>query len=225
MIEIYYRKENHNSIILECVHALKQGKSIAFPTDTSYGLAVDATNIKAVKKLYKIKGRDFNKPVHVVVPNLTHAKKIVEWGIRPSKLAKKFWPGPLTLVLKLKIENEKFKILSAGTGFLGVRMPRNKIALDLSKHLKRFITATSANRSGEPDCYSANNVMTQFQKSKFKPDIILNAGKLPKRKPSTLVKITSSLIPPLKKGGRWGGIEILRPGPISENNIKNTVSK
>jgi L-threonylcarbamoyladenylate synthase len=76
MIVLKYQKSNHKNIIQACVHALRQGKVVAFPTDTSYGLAVDATNIRAVKKLYRVKGRDFKKPVHVVVADQIVAKKL-----------------------------------------------------------------------------------------------------------------------------------------------------
>ena len=207
MLEIKYSPKYHNQIIDSCITALKKGKAVVFPTDTSYGLAVDATNPKAIKKLYKIKGRDFNKPVHVVVSSLGQAKKIVEWNGAASKLAKKFFPGALTLVLGLRPKGQALSRLSAKTGFLGVRMPKNKIALDLSRLLKNPITATSANRSGEPDCYSADEVLSQFQKSKYKPDIIINAGRLLKRKPSTVVKIDNHKI------------SILRQGPVKLSKV------
>lgn len=209
MIILDYQKKYHTQIIRVCVNALKKGRAVVYPTDTSYGLAVDAANIFAVKKLYKIKGRNFNKPVHVVVPSVGYARQIVKWGPAASKLAKKFFPGPLTLVLQLKVKSEKFKVLVAGTGFLGVRMPNNKIALDLSKTLKRPITTTSANRSGEADCYSAADVIDQFQKSKYKPDIVINAGKLPRRKPSTIVKMLGDQL------------QILREGPVTKRQIEN----
>ncbi|MBI3232111.1 MAG: Sua5/YciO/YrdC/YwlC family protein [Candidatus Doudnabacteria bacterium] len=106
-------------------------------------------------------------------------------------------------------EGRGWKILSADTDFIGIRMPKNNIALDLAKHLKRPITATSANLSGHPDCYSALDVTKQFIKSKDKPDIIINTGKLKRQKPSTLAKIYGN------------GIEILRQGPITKTQIKN----
>lgn len=223
MIVIDYSLKQHKQIIGACVRALKQGKAVVYPTDTSYGLAVDAANIKAIKKLYKIKGRNFNKPVHVVVPSVAYAKKIVRWNSIASKLAKNFFPGPLTLVCPLtpassagqalpspsrgEGKGRGWKILSADTGFLGVRMPNNKIALDLVKHLKHPITATSANKSGRLDCYSATDVIKQFQKSKYIPDIIINAGRLPHCKPSTVVKIENNQM------------LILRAGPVSASQI------
>jgi L-threonylcarbamoyladenylate synthase len=212
MIVLDYQKKYHRQIIRTCVNALKKGKAVVFPTDTSYGLAVDATKISAIKNLYKIKGRDFNKPVHVVVPSVGYARRLVKWNGAASKLTKKFWPGALTIVLGLRAKGQALSRLSAGTGFLGVRAPKNKIALDLSKILKRPITATSANRSGKPDCYSVDEVISQFKKSKYKPDIIINAGKLKHRKPSTVVKIDDNQL------------EILRPGPISKKQISPGLS-
>lgn len=211
MIIIDYKKQKHKEIIAACVHALKSGKVIAYPTDTSYGLAVDADNLNAVKKLYKVKGRDFKKPVHVVVPSVGYSKKIVNWDKFSAKLVKKFWPGALTLVGGCRVEGAGYRMLSAGTKTLGVRMPKNQIALDLAKNLKRPITATSANVSGGKDCYSAADIANQFKTKKDKPDIIINTGKLRKRKPSTIVKIDKNQF------------KILRQGPISEKQLKQAL--
>lgn len=218
MITVRYQKKYHKKIINACAAAIKSGKVVAYPTDTSYGLAADGTNIKAIKKLYLIKERQSGKPVHVVVPSISYTKKIAGWNKAAGKLAKKFWPGALTLVLKFKIKNSKLKILLAGTGYLGLRMPNNKIALDLAKALGRPITATSANpsaeKSGGYDSYSAKDIVNQFNQKKHQPDIILDAGKLPKRKPSTVVKIFNN-----------HQIAILRDGPISENKIKKILKE
>jgi L-threonylcarbamoyladenylate synthase len=223
MIILDYEKQHHKKIIDACVLALKRGKSVVYPTDTSYGLAVDAGNVMAIKKLYQIKGRNFNKPVHVVVPSLAYAKRIARWNKAAEKLAKKFWPGQLTLVLPIvgaelarpslisggqgQPLQKAIHRLSANTGSIGLRMPDNLIAMDLAKHLKLPITATSANVSGRADCYSAAEIIAQFQTQKYKPDIIINAGKLPKRKPSTLVRIFDDVI------------KVLREGPVSEKQI------
>lgn len=198
--------------VKSAVELLKQGKIVAYPTDTSYGLAVDVTNTFALKKFYKIKERGFDKPVHIVVPNISYAKQLVNWNQIAQKLAKAFWPGALTLVLELKDTKTNLTILTAKTGFLGLRMPDNQMALQLVKKLGAPITATSANPSahlsGGYDSYSPRDIIDQFKDKKFQPDAILDAGKLKKRKPSTLVKISD------------GGIEILRKGPISEREIK-----
>ncbi|MCL5775031.1 MAG: L-threonylcarbamoyladenylate synthase [Patescibacteria group bacterium] len=216
MLILEYDKKNHSQIIKACVSALRQGKVVAYPTDTSYGLAADTGNITAIKKLYQIKQREKVKPVHVVVPSVAYAKKIVHWNSVASKLAKEFWPGPLTIILPLKSKGLVFTTLSAGTGFLGVRMPNNKIALDLSRILKMPITTPSANppsgMAGD-DSYSADEVVRQFAGKKYKPDIIINAGSLPKRKPSTMVKIDN------------GQIFVLRKGPVSEKQINKVFKK
>jgi len=214
MVIIHYKKSQHSQIIEGLVLALKQGKILAYPTDTSYGLAADAENFEAIRKLYRIKGRQFNKPIHVVVPSVAYAKKIVKWNKTASNLVEKFWPGALTLVLPLKTKGDDgYRLLSAGNRTIGLRMPNNQIALDLAKYLKRPITATSANLSGKADTYSAKDVLKQFEKKKSQPDIIINFGKLPKRKPSTVVKITPP-DPLFRKEGEGSKIEILRQGPV-----------
>jgi len=213
MVILRYKKKYHKQIIALAVKALKKGKAVAYPTDTCYGLAVDAGNVMAIKKLYQIKGRDFNKPVHVVLPSLAYAKRIACWNNAAGRLAKKFWPGALTIVLPVEARRGvPLHRLTSNTGSLGLRIPKNKIAQDLAKNLGRPITATSANVSGQADCYSADEIIGQFRKQKYKPDIIINAGKLPKRKPSTLVRIFDDVV------------KILRQGPISEKQIKSLLN-
>lgn len=207
MVIIDYQIRYHKQIIDSCVQSLRQGAVLAYPTDTCYGLAADAENPRAVKRLYMIKGRSFKKPIHVIPPSLGYAKKIAVWNRTGQKLAKKFWPGPLTLVLKLKAKSLGFKILSSGTGTIGLRIPHHKIALALAKALGRPITTTSANVAGGPETYSAEAIVHQFKATQNKPDIILNGGMLVKRQHSTVVKIDE------------GGMEILRKGAISKTQI------
>ncbi|MBI4049527.1 MAG: Sua5/YciO/YrdC/YwlC family protein [Candidatus Doudnabacteria bacterium] len=98
--------------ILQAVKVLKRGGIVVYPTDTSYGLAVDALNVEAVKKLYKVKQRDFrNSPIHITVSSLAQAKKSVQFNRQAEKLFRKFLPGPLTLVLPLKSSRKSLKIL------------------------------------------------------------------------------------------------------------------
>jgi L-threonylcarbamoyladenylate synthase len=212
MIILNYTKKNHRAIIAACAHALRAGKVIAFPTETSYGLAAKATNVAAIKKLYQIKGRDFKKPVSVIISSKATAKKIVKWPETAEKLARNFWPGPITLVLPLQKRTSNLHQLTGGSGNLGLRLPDFSIAADLAKSLGQLITATSANVSGKPPAYSATEVITQFGKRKFKPDIIIDAGKLPRHKVSTVVVLSSK--------GDW---QIVRPGPITEKKIKQTL--
>ncbi len=224
MITLEYKKKHHQKIIHAVTLALKHGKVVAYPTDTSYGLAVDPTNPVALRKFYKIKERTTKKPVHIVVASVAQAKKYVVWNKFAQKVASKFWPGQLSLVLPINTlafeskHNGFLKSFSAGTGTLGLRVPKNQIALDIVKSLKRPITATSANPSahlsGGYDSYSAEDIIKQFSKQKHKPDIIIDAGRLAKRKPSTLIKINDD-----------GTFEVLRKGPITEKQIRSTIQK
>lgn len=204
-------KSDQKGIAL-AVRYLKAGKSVVYPTDTSYGLAVDATNLMAIRTLYRIKQRKFGAPIHILVPSVAFAKKVAKWNTSADKLAKKFWPGPLTLVLELRNPKKRiWKILSGSTGAIGLRFPKNKIALSLAGRLDRPITTTSANppnHLGGFDSYSVADITQQFKKKKYKPDLILNAGRLPRRKPSTFVKILGT------------NVKILRKGPITQKQIQ-----
>lgn len=206
-------KTNRRGIDL-AVKYLRAGRSVVYPTDTAYGLGVDVKNLKAIKKLLKIKERK-NQPVHIVVSSLAMAKKYTRFDKAAEKLFRKLLPGPLTLVLSRKLRRyvaskgrgKSIEILSAGTGTIGIRMPDNKVALGLVKKLGRPITTPSANPHGRPTPYSIQDSLRQFRNKKYQPDLYLDAGKLLRRKPSTLVKIES------------GRIKILRKGPISKKQI------
>jgi len=202
-------------IIKQAVSVLRRGKAVVFPTDTSYGLAVDATNPKAVRKLYQIKGRSFKKPIHIVVNSISEARKFVEISNSARKLAKKFLPGPLTLVLPLR-ENLKnrtlWKLLTAGTGALGIRIPDHELALLLVRKLKKPITATSANVSGKKAAYSIEEIEAQFSHRKIQPDLVIDVGKLKPVRPSTIVDLTGQ------------SVKILRQGPITLKEINQVLS-
>ena len=200
-------KPNAKSINL-AIKFLRQGKAVVYPTDTAYGLGVDATSASAVKRLFQIKRRRPTKPVHIVVADLKMARKYALFLKVAEKLFKKFLPGPITLILKSKMKGSAGKLLSAESGTIGIRMPKNRIALELVKKLGRPITATSANLSDAPTAYSILQLKRQFGKVHRQPDAILDSGKLKKIKPSTMVQLLGDKI------------KIVRPGPISEKQIE-----
>lgn len=206
--------KNFDFAVKKAAAAIKSGKSVVYPTDTSYGLAVSVRNAGAIKKLFLIKGRSFNKPIHILVPSVAAARKLVKWNAVAQKLAKKLLPGPLSIAMPLKSKNAGMKKLSAGTRYLGIRIPDNKFALALAKAAGP-ITATSANIAGEKggfDSYSSQDILKQFARSKRQPDLMIDAGRLKKTKPSTFVKIHSN-----------GGVDILRRGPITAGQIKKAL--
>jgi L-threonylcarbamoyladenylate synthase len=197
--------------INHAVRVLKAGGVVVVPTDTAYGLAVDATNKQAVELLYKMKGREFDKPIHVIYPSDEWLLENVKVNKTAQKLMDKFLPGPLTLILPLKSEDEVLKRISGPLG-LGVRYPKHKIILKLVSLLGRPITATSANVSGQPDTYSIVEARRQFVSSKVRPDYYLDVGRLERIKPSTVVTIDKK------------NVKILREGPITEKQITKALN-
>jgi L-threonylcarbamoyladenylate synthase len=197
---------------------LRRGQVLAFPTDTSYGLGCDVDQSTALDALYLIKERGKDKAIHVLVQSAEQAQRLVFWSAAAEKLAKTCWPGPLTLVLPLLPNAPAWAtMLSAGTGYLGVRVPQQRLAQQLLSGWGKPLPAPSANPSahlsGGVDSYSAKAVYTQFANQTYQPAAILDAGEVPEVSSSTLIRIESS--------GQWA---ILRQGPISETNIKTILA-
>jgi L-threonylcarbamoyladenylate synthase len=164
VIILGYNIKDHAAIMRVCIKALRQGRTVVYPTDTSYGLACDVTDTAALNKLYKVKQRPKLQPTHIIPPSLTVARQLGQWNAAADRLAGVFWPGPLTLVLPLKSRAKYLQNLTGAMGAIGLRMPDNRIALDLAKGLGRPISAASANPSGSRaqgyDSYSADDVIS-----------------------------------------------------------------
>lgn len=167
--------------IAEAVKILKMGGTLVYPTDTCYGLGVDITNLLAVDKIYRIKGRAFRKPLSVIVRNLAQIKKMAEVDKKREKILKKYLPGPVTFVL-LNLDYKTFK-----QNTVGFRIPDYKITQLIADKVDFPYATTSANVSNKPPCYSVTEVNKQFKNQKYQPDLILDAGKLSKNPPSTVV--------------------------------------
>ncbi len=185
------------------VGALRNDGIMVYPTDTLYGLGCNALSGKAIKKVYSAKGRDFNKPLSVAFHSLEQAKDYVQFSPIALKLAKKFLPGPLTIILPKK--HEFPKELNSGMKNVGIRIPDSKIALEIIKEFGYPITATSANISGENDPVTAGDVAKQIGD---KVDLIVDGGKCKLSKPSTIIDVTN------KK------IKIIREGVINKSMLK-----
>jgi L-threonylcarbamoyladenylate synthase len=209
---IKLEKNKRSDIINEAVKVLKNGGVIAYPTETAYGLGADFFKLKSIKKVYQIKGRDYKKPLSVIVSNLSMAKKLVKFNKTSLDLAKKYWPGPLTLVLKdtrykhlfvfaqSRQDTNKSQILNSKIQTLGLRVSSNELATAIVKKFGGPITATSANVSGKGECYTVDQIIKQFRNKKNKPDLVINAGRLPKKKVSTIVKCLDDKIVVLRNG-------------------------
>lgn len=170
------------------LEALNEGKIILYPTDTVYGIGANIFNIKALKKVYKIKKRPFNKPLSVCVSSFDQIHKIAHLDRDTQKKLYNIFPGPFTVILKKKdIVNP---ILTAGGEKIGIRIPHSKICMELSSQFP--ITTTSANISGKPIPESVDEILKQFN---GEIDLILDAGICKHGIHSTIIDMTVS--PPL----------------------------
>ena len=186
--------------LAEIITELFAGKTIIFPTETSYGLGCDATNQGAVNKIFDIKGRSDDKPLLVVVPTVDMAKKYLIWNNTIEQLATAHWPGPLTVVGIAQDKTGLAQGVVSKSGTVAVRVTTSPVAKFLSESLGRPLVATSGNVSGAGDVYSADQAATMFAAVANQPDIILDGGLLPKRLPSTLVDATKNTITVLRQG-------------------------
>ncbi len=184
---------------------MKTNKVFVYPTETSYAIGCDARDVAAVEKIFKIKGRDTRKTLTLIAANQKMADKfIVATQKEIKRIMTTYWPGPLTLVAPASAyarKNLAPKIIAVD-GTIAIRIPDHTIAREISERLGAPIVATSANKAGEPACYSAAAVRRAFKNNEIKPDIIIDEGRLPKCAASTIAQY---------KNGAW---KILRVGPI-----------
>lgn len=145
----------------EAVTILNKGGVVICPTDTIYGFLADATNKKAVEKIYKIKKRPRSKPLPIFVKDLKMAKELAEIDDRQEKILKKYWPGKYTFVLKAKNQKPKSKIYGINKDTIAIRVPKYKFLNDLLKKINKPLVQTSVNISArEPLNYIADILAT-----------------------------------------------------------------
>ena len=195
---------NEQAIIEKAAKILKDGGVIIFPTETSYGLAVDATNETAITKMVRAKEQPEEKNISVIVSDLLQAKKFGKITPEAETLAKKFMPGPLTLVVE-----KQYNVPNAlAEKTIAFRISSNRIATEMCKALGNPITATSANLHGRPNIYSGKEAIKQFGN---RVHMIIDAGELPKNPPSTMYDVANK--------------RVLRFGPITEQEIKKALEE
>src|SRR5574337_1626760 len=181
----------------------RKGGLVAFPTDTLYALGADASNPRAVRRIFAAKGRSLRSPIPLLVADLTMAFQLVgELREAAVRLAERYWPGPLTLVLRAP--RGICALLTAGTGRIGLRVPDSAVALTLIRQFGSPVTGTSANRSGNKEPLDAQEVQRQLGDQ---VDLILDGGPVAGGSPSTVMDVT--ITPPV----------IVRQGPIRQEEI------
>lgn len=175
----------HTSDVPAALAALQSGGVILYPTDTLYGLGADALSDEAVAKIYTIKGRDEGKPIHAIVRDLEMAERYAFVDGIARILAKRFLPGPLTLILKKKTGIETG--IAKGIDTFGIRIPDNTFCMALVDSFGGPITTTSANRAGMQPCESVEEILEQLGENAQQIACVVDGGTLPKRAPSTVV--------------------------------------
>jgi len=170
----------------EAVSVLREGGVVAFPTETFYGLGVRYDEDGALAKLYELKGRPKVKAMPLIVGGGDVLRLVAkEPGVLARKLMARFWPGPLSLLMRAVPGLPDF--LTAGTGKVAVRIPGESFALDLSRAAGFPLTATSANISGMPPASTAGDIIRYFGEQ---PDLIIDGGRTAGGKPSTIVDVS-----------------------------------
>jgi L-threonylcarbamoyladenylate synthase len=191
--------------LAEAVDSLNQGRLVAIPTDTLYGLAADVTKDEAVRSLFQAKNRPPSSPLPILVRDVIQAGTLAialpELALR---LASAYWPGPLTMVLRRAPEFHSLAL--AGSDAVALRVPAHDVPLAIIDALGRPITGTSANRSGEEPPRTAAEVVDQLDGD---VDIVIDAGPAPVGVESTVVDLREE--PP----------RILRAGAISRQELES----
>jgi L-threonylcarbamoyladenylate synthase len=182
--------------IQEASRIIRYGGIVAYPTETFYGLGIKYDDPAAIKKLYKLKYRHPEKAMPLIIGNKALLELITARITHPGEiLIRQFWPGPLTLLFYAKEDVPGF--ITAGTGKIAVRVPGESFALDFARELMIPITATSANISGFPPAETADDVAGSFDE---KIDLVIDCGKTPGGKPSTIVDASEERIIILREG-------------------------
>ncbi|MEK7664814.1 MAG: L-threonylcarbamoyladenylate synthase [Patescibacteria group bacterium] len=170
---------------------IKKGGVITCPTDTVYGFLADASNKKAVEKIFKIKKRPKTKPLAIFVKDIKTAKEIAEIDKRQEKILKKHWPGKFTFVLGVRSGSDpRLTLLVMNKKTIAIRIPKHKFIQDLLKKINKPLSQTSVNISGMPEMKSVKEIIALFKKQKNKPDLIIDGGNLLKSKPSKIIDLT-----------------------------------
>ena len=193
------------SLIRYAADQIRAGEVLGMPTDTFYGLAADPFNLRAVDRVYEIKTRSRHKPLSLLIESVDQAEELaLSLPEEFDQLARKFWPGPLTVIIRAG-SRLPLKV-TANTGNVALRIPQSKIALAVVQACGIPITATSANLSGAAECTTAEAVRDQLQD---RIAIIVDGGTSPREVASTIVDLTDS-------EARW---RILREGAIPATEI------
>jgi L-threonylcarbamoyladenylate synthase len=174
-------------LLCRAVDVLRDRGVVAYPTDTFYGLAVDPRSPEAVSRLFRVKRRSPSTAIPLIAASMEQAERVAICSPADIRLAQRFWPGPLTLVMPAR-PGLADAILAGGTT-VAVRVPAHPIARALASEFGWCITSTSANESGQPPAVSADDVVGAVGE---RIDLLLDAGRTEGGPPSTVVEMTAN---------------------------------
>lgn len=194
--------EDIQQAVQKAAAVLRAGGIILYPTDTIYGLGADALSNEAVRKIYAIKGRDEGKPIHALVDSIDTASRYADMSAYKEKV-ESLVLQPISWVCK--------KQPGVNTGIaqtidtFGFRVPNNEFCLELTRAFDGPITATSANKAGEPTCNTTEEILAQLGAGAEMIDLVIDAGVLPASLPSTVIDIRGTE-PTVLRQGAWRGV-------------------
>lgn len=196
-IDIRGLKEEYElkTALKPAISSLRDGGIVIYPTDTVYGIGCDPRNEEALTRLLNLKGRR-GKPLPILASNIEAIKLIADINSKAEKLARAFWPGPLTIVVPLK-SHMPFQV-TMGKSKVGVRIPNNIVARILAENIGGLIVGTSANKTGEREPKSLEEVDASLLSQ---VDVAINGGTCPLGVPSTVVEVD-------------GEVRVIREGAI-----------
>ena len=199
----------NNEGIKEAVKKILEGEIIFIPTDTVYGIAASPYNNKAIKKIFSIKKRSMSNSLVLLCSNYKMAKKYAIFNKIANNLKKKFWPGPLTLILKKKSSLKISKKWISKNNSIGIRIPDHNVPIKIIEKCNFPIFCTSANISSKKSCRDIKDIVKNFKNKKI---TIINDGKTKFGLDSTIIDVTKNKI------------NILRNGYINKKKLKNLIN-
>lgn len=203
--------EPEPSLIVYAAEKIRQGQVLGMPTDTFYGLAADPLNLRAVDRIYDIKSRSRHKPLSLLIESIDQAEELT----RPLPdefyaLARKFWPGPLTLIVRA---GHRLPLrVTANSGNVAIRVPAAAIPVAVIRASGVPLTATSANLSGASECTTAEAVREQLRD---RLPVIVDGGPSPRQVASTIVDLS----------GDYGTWHVQREGAIPSQEIAKALGE
>lgn len=170
---------------------LLNGGVIVYPTETSYGLGADPRNKKAVNAIYRIKHRPQEKALPLIASSYAQVARIASIIKDEGDYVKARWPGPYTVVFRRKRKADG--LFLAGDTY-AIRVSSHPLARSIARMIGHPLVSTSANLSGKESCYSVDCVIRQFDDQRYKPDLVIDVGRLPKRKASQIIEFIDGKI-------------------------------